>query len=71
MLYFPVNILSLLISMKTSHPVMITINKVSGQDNTSCINNPPSHPCQTLDYVVSNIKITNNVSIYFHNKEWI
>ena len=55
MLYFPVNILFLLILVDTSHAMMITISKVSGQDNASCIKNPPSHSCQTLDYVVSNI----------------
>ena len=68
MLYFSVTILSLLISMETSHAMMITINKVSGQDNASCINSPLSHPCQTLDHVVSNIQITNNVGIYLESE---
>ena len=58
----------LLISMDTSYAVMITINNVSGQDNASCITNPASHPCQTLDYVVSNIQINNNVDIYIESE---
>ena len=67
MMYFSVGLFFLLISMETSHAVMITINKVSGQDNAGCITNPPSHPCLTLDYAVINIQITNNVSIYLES----
>ena len=68
MMYVSMGLIFLLISMVTSHAMMIIINKVSGQDNASCINSPPSHPCQTLDYVVSNIKTTNNVSIYLESE---
>ena len=67
-MYALMDLLFLLISAGTSHTMMITINKVSGQDNASCITNPPSHPCLTLDYVVINIQITNNVSIYLESE---
>ena len=66
--YFSVDLFFLLVSTDSSRGMMITINKVSGQDNASCIKSPPSHPCQTIDYVVSNIKITNNVSIYLESE---
>ena len=69
MMYTSIGHIFLLISMDTSHAMtMININEVSGQDNTGCIKNPPSHPCQTLDYAVSNIQITNNVNIYLESE---
>ena len=54
--------------MDTTRAIMKTINEVSDQDNTSCVTNTPSHPCQTLDYAVSNIQITNNISIYLESE---
>ena len=67
-MYASMVLIFLLISMETSHAMTITINKVSGQDNAGCITNPPSYPCLTLDYAVSNIQITNNVSIYLESE---